>query len=112
MKKVFALLLVAGMFAVVSCGPSAEEKAKAEQATKDSIANVEKAKADSIAAVETATADSLAMVATEAAKADSIAAAAAKGGKAPKAAAKTTVKETPGTKVDKAVNTAKSLKKG
>lgn len=111
MKKVFALLLVAGMFAVVSCGPSAEEKAKAEQATKDSIANVEKAKADSIAAVETATADSLAMVATEAAKADSIAAA-AKGGKAPKATAKTTVKETPGTKVDKAVNTAKSLKKG
>ncbi len=111
MKKVFALLLVAGMFAVVSCGPSAEEKAKAEQATKDSIANVEKATADSIAAVQTATADSLAMVATEVAKADSIAAA-AKGGKATKTVVKTTVKETPGTKVDKAVNTAKSLKKG
>jgi len=27
MKKVFSLLLVAGMAAMISCGPSAEEKA-------------------------------------------------------------------------------------
>jgi hypothetical protein len=113
MKKVFALLLVAGMFAVVSCGPSAEEKAKKEQATKDSIANVEKAKADSIATAEKAVQDSIAAVA-ETAKADSIKAAEEKGAKGAKGA-KTTVKkenkkETVGTKVDKAVTTAKKLK--
>jgi hypothetical protein len=67
MKKLFALLLVAGMVAVVACGPSAEEKRAKEIA--DSTAQ-----ADSIAqvqAAEQAKMDSLAKVA-----ADSIAAAA------------------------------------
>lgn len=58
MKKLFSVLVVAGMVALVACGPSAEE-----------IAAKAKAKADSIAAVVTA--DSLKAVAT----ADSIAAA-------------------------------------
>ena len=113
MKKVFALLLVAGMFAVVSCGPSAEEKAKAEQATKDSLAQIATT-ADSLAkvAAEQATADSLKAVAT----ADSIKAAeeaGAKGAKGAKTVAKKeTKKETVGTKVDKAVSTTKKLKKG
>ena len=30
MKKVLALLMVAGMFSLVACGPTEEEKAKAE----------------------------------------------------------------------------------
>ncbi len=34
-------MAVAGMFAMVSCGPSAEEKAAAEKAKQDSIANAE-----------------------------------------------------------------------
>ncbi len=51
MKKLFALLLSAGIFAIVACGPSAEEKAAAEKATQDSIAA---AQADSIAAAEAA----------------------------------------------------------
>lgn len=46
--------LAAGMLAFYSCGPSAEEKAAAEQARLDSIASVEKAMMDSIAAVEMA----------------------------------------------------------
>jgi hypothetical protein len=77
MRKLFALLLVAGMASFVACGPSAADKAKA-QATKDSITK------DSIAKVEAATklADSLANVAKlEAAKADSIAKAEEKGNK-------------------------------
>jgi hypothetical protein len=40
MKKLFTLLFIAGAMSIVSCGPSAEEKAKAEEA--------EKAKMDSI----------------------------------------------------------------
>lgn len=109
MKKVFALMLVAGMFAVVSCGPSAEEKAKAEQATKDSIAKVEQLKADSLAAADKLVQDSIALAA-ETVKADSIKlaeeAVAAKGAKGTKPAAKKTTE----TKVEKAVSTAKKLK--
>ena len=49
MKKVFSLLLAAGMIALISCGPSAEEKAAAEQARQDSInAAMQKAQQDSI----------------------------------------------------------------
>jgi len=73
MKKLFALLLVAGMVAVVACGPSAEEKRAQEIADStriaDSIAQVqalEQAKMDSLAKV---TADSIAA----AAHADSLA---------------------------------------
>lgn len=43
MKKVLSTLLVAGMFAVVACGPSAEEKAAQEKAVQDSIATAEQA---------------------------------------------------------------------
>lgn len=43
MKKVFSTLLVASMFAIVACGPSAEQKADAEKATQDSIAAAEQA---------------------------------------------------------------------
>ena len=41
MKKVLSLIAIAGMFAFVACGPSAEEKAKMEERAKqiqDSIA--------------------------------------------------------------------------
>lgn len=41
MKKVLSLLVVAGMFAITSCGPSAEEKAAAEKAVADSMAAAE-----------------------------------------------------------------------
>lgn len=54
MKKIIALVLVAGTFAIYSCGPSAEEKAAAEKATQDSIAAVEKAYQDSIAMAQAA----------------------------------------------------------
>ena len=74
MKKLVALSFAAGMFAVTSCGPSAEEIAAKEKAKQDSIqmadtmavanaAAAEKAKADSIAAAE--------MASKEKAKADS-----------------------------------------
>lgn len=81
MKKLFSLLLLAGMAAFVACGPSAEELAAKEKAKQDSIATAQRevAIADSIAAVETAKADSIALV--EQTKADSIAAAATKKGK-------------------------------
>jgi len=81
MKKLFSLLLLAGMAAFVACGPSAEELAAKEKAKQDSIAKAQRevAIADSIAAVETAKADSIALV--EKTKADSIAAAATKKGK-------------------------------
>jgi len=36
MKKLFGLLMIAGMMSFVACGPSAEEKA-AEQARLDSL---------------------------------------------------------------------------
>lgn len=66
MKKLFALLLAAGLVGFVACGPSAQQKA--EQAKQDSIRiadsllQIEKELniADSIAKVEQAAADSLA----------------------------------------------------
>jgi hypothetical protein len=83
MKKLLSLVVVAGLAALVACGPSAEEKAAAEKAKQDSIAKVEKEKAmqDSIAAADLMKAkeDSIAK-----AKQDSIAAAQpVKGGKKP-----------------------------
>ena len=63
MKKLLSVIAVAGMFAFVACGPSAEEKAKAEQAVNDSIAQVEQQRiTDSIAAAEQVVNDSLAQV--------------------------------------------------
>jgi len=108
MKKVFALLLVAGMFAVVSCGPSAEDKAKAEKATQDSLAQI--VTADSLAkvAAEQATADSLKAVAT----ADSIKAAEEAGAKGAKGTKTVAKKETVKAEVKKAVTATKSIKKG
>lgn len=65
MKKIISNLLIP-VFAVsllAACGPSAEEKAAAEQHMKDSIATAEKAIADSMLAVQQkAMEDSLAMV--------------------------------------------------
>jgi hypothetical protein len=65
MKKLtqflFIVVLLSGL--IVGCGPSAEEKAAAEQHMKDSIAEVEKARADSMVAVQMkAMEDSIAMV--------------------------------------------------
>ncbi len=37
MKKVFSILMAAGVIALVACGPSAEDKAAAEKAMQDSI---------------------------------------------------------------------------
>lgn len=63
MKKLFGLLMIAGMMSFVACGPTAEELA--EKAKQDSIrvadslaviAAAEQAKADSIAAAELAAA--------------------------------------------------------
>ncbi len=45
MKKLLTIAAVAGMFAFVACGPSAEDKAKAEQHMKDSLRNDSMAKA-------------------------------------------------------------------
>lgn len=36
MKKLVSIIAVAGVFALISCGPSADEKAKAEKAKADS----------------------------------------------------------------------------
>ena len=63
MKKLFALLLVAGMVAVIACGPSAEQKRAKEVA--DSTA-----KADSLAQVQAANQakmDSIAKIAADSA---------------------------------------------
>ncbi|HNP48427.1 MAG TPA: hypothetical protein PKL85_06290 [Bacteroidia bacterium] len=92
MKKVFSLLLAAGMIALISCGPSAEEKAAAEKATQDSItAAMEKMTADSMAAVQAAAEqahqDSM-NAAMQKATQDSIDAAAKKAANKPKPKAK------------------------
>jgi len=73
MKKLFSLLVIAGMVAIVACGPSAEEKAAAEKKKADSIriadsiAAAEKQKLidDSIAAVQKAVEDSIAAATPE-----------------------------------------------
>lgn len=64
MRKIILPSLVLGITMMfVACGPSAEEKAAAEQHMKDSIAASEKAIADSIMAVQQQmTTDSLAAV--------------------------------------------------
>jgi hypothetical protein len=65
MKKLIPALLITGIISsvFVSCGPSAEEKAAAEQRMKDSIAAIEMAKADSLMAIQQKMMeDSLAMV--------------------------------------------------
>jgi len=57
MKKLIALMMIAGMFSFVACGPSAEEKAKAEadaKAQADSVMNAAQAETE----VSTAVVDS------------------------------------------------------
>ncbi|QEC52232.1 hypothetical protein EDD80_10693 [Anseongella ginsenosidimutans] len=54
MKKVFALLLSAGMFAAVACNPQASQESE-EKALQDSLEMA--AQADSIAAAEQAAAE-------------------------------------------------------
>ena len=83
MKKFLSILLVAGITALVACGPSAEEKAAMEKAKQDSIAMVQKAYDDSVAAVnkaaeEKAKQDSIATANMEKARQDSIEAASKK----------------------------------
>ena len=60
MKKVLALVMAAGMFSIVACGPSAEEKQKMEEAAK--------AAQDSIAAAAQQAASAAEQAATEAVK--------------------------------------------
>jgi uncharacterized protein (DUF2147 family) len=74
MKKVLSLVVLGGMFAFYACGPSAEEKAKMEQAKQDSIAAVE---ASNKAASEAAAQQAMMQAkADSTAKADSVAKAA------------------------------------
>jgi hypothetical protein len=62
MKKTLSIFALAVITVFSACGPSAEELAKKEQATKDSIAAVEKARQDSLDSAMKAqmTADSIA----------------------------------------------------
>ncbi len=53
MKKLVALMMIAGMFSFVACGPSQEEKDKAEAAAKaqaDSVMNAAQEPATEVAA--------------------------------------------------------------
>jgi hypothetical protein len=80
MKRLLQLMVVAGMMAIVACGPSAAEQEEAKRVAdsiaQDSIAKVEEA----AKAAEMAKQDSINAAAAAQATADSIAAA-AKGGK-------------------------------
>lgn len=71
MKKVFSIIAVALVATMVACGPSAEEKAKAEEAAKATADSIAKALEASLnTAVEAAaTTDSAAAATTEAAPA-------------------------------------------
>ena len=67
MKKVLSILAAASMLAVIACGPSAEEKKKAEEKRiQDSIEAAQRM-ADSLAAMEAA------MMPADSAAADSVA---------------------------------------
>jgi len=70
MKKVFSLIAVAMVATMVSCGPSAEDKAKAEERAKfliDSATTAVAAQTEAATAAANATTDSLAKVAEAAA---------------------------------------------
>lgn len=63
MKKIITLVSAVCLALIISCGPSAEEKAKMEQQRQDSInAVVEQQRQDSIAFAERAMQDSIAAV--------------------------------------------------
>jgi len=70
MKKILTLIAVAGIFAFVACGPSAEQKAAAEKAKQDSMTKADSMKTVAAAAAAKAKADSMAKAA--AAKGDSM----------------------------------------
>lgn len=72
MKKTLSVLSVAFALFVVSCGPSAEEKAKRDKEIADSIENQEAMQMELEAQKAMAISDSLAKI--EKAKADSLAA--------------------------------------
>jgi hypothetical protein len=64
MKKLLSVILISGMFAIVACGPSAQEKADAEKRMQDSIAQVaadsmKKAMEDSMAMAQKMMQDSI-----------------------------------------------------
>jgi hypothetical protein len=61
MKKIFTILSFAAITAFYACGPSAEDKAAAEQARQDSIAAAAQADAESEAAAAQAMQDSIQM---------------------------------------------------
>lgn len=77
MKKLLSMFVVAGFAtAIISCGPSAEEKAAVEKVRQDSINRaMEIMAADSMANVEKSRQDSISAAAMEKMKADSMAAA-------------------------------------
>jgi hypothetical protein len=97
MKKLLSLLVIAGMFAVVACGPSAEELAAKAKQKADSIKNAMTQDSIAKAALQKHIDDSIAQV-KEQLKKDSIAQAEAKKGGKPKAGA-TDTKTTPKSKV-------------
>jgi hypothetical protein len=69
MKKVLSILAASAMLAIVACGPSAEEKKKAEEKkVQDSIEAAQR-NADSLAALEATMITDSPVVATEAAPA-------------------------------------------
>ena len=83
MKKLFSILLSAGIVMLIACGPSADEKAKMDKERQDSLDRVTKAMNDSIAKVQEAAmekqkADSTAAAQMEKARQDSMEAAAKK----------------------------------
>lgn len=72
MKKVLSIVAATAMLAIVACGPSADDKAKAEQAKLDSIEQQRiadstlQAEAAAMTTDTTATADTTAVPAAEA----------------------------------------------
>ena len=116
MKKFAYLLGTVAISLVVSCGPSAEEKAAAEKLVADSIAAALEAHIqDSLMTIETARQDSLTAVAQAAADslknlaiADSIAAAQKKGN-APKPKPKKTQEQI---KIEKEIKEVKDATRG
>ncbi len=101
MKKIVTLVAVTCMALFYACGPSAEDKAAAEKAKADSIANAERAAAeqDSLANVMKLDSIANALKLDSIAKADSIAA--VKAGKKPVKKTTTPTKTTEQKNIDK-----------
>lgn len=67
MKKVFAILAASAMLAIVACGPSAEEKKKAEEKRIQDSIEAATRNADSLAALEASMMPDSAAVSTDSA---------------------------------------------